>query len=136
VKPVHKPQDLLTVDELFARHIARTLKQRDGYIERLEAAAAKIRSAEQEKDDAARFEEDMKKIDRLIQAMRDVDAPPEDWRVQRKKQAAAIRREIAARADELRRRGVRNPVTQAEAEIAQRWQRTGPALNRWLRRHR
>jgi hypothetical protein len=63
-------------------------------------------------------------------------AQPEDWRVQRKKQAAAIRREVAARADELRRRGVRNPVTQAEAEIAQRWQRTGPALNRWLRRNR
>jgi hypothetical protein len=105
-------------------------------LERLDAAAAKICSAEQAKVDAARFEENMKKIDRLIQAMRDVDAPPEDWRVQRKKQAAAIRCEIAVRADELRRRGARNPVTQAEAEIAQRWQRTGPALNRWLRRHR
>jgi hypothetical protein len=67
-------------------------------------------------------------------------AQPEDWRdpaaTQRKTRAAAIRCEIAARADELRSRGVRNPVTQAEEEIAKRWQRTGPALNRWLRRNR
>jgi len=67
-------------------------------------------------------------------------AQSEDWRdlaaTQRKEQAAAIRLEIAARAEELRRAGVRNPVTQAEAEIAKRWQRTGPALNRWLRRNR
>jgi len=67
-------------------------------------------------------------------------AQPEDWRdltaTERKTRAAAIRCEIAARADELRSRGVRNPVTQAEEEIAKRWQRTGPALNRWLRRNR
>jgi hypothetical protein len=142
VKPVHKPQDLLTVEDLLERNIAQALEQRDDYIERLEAAtaAAKIRSAEQEREDVARFDEDMRKMDRLIQAIQDADAPLEDWRdsavTQRKKQAAGIRREIAVRADELRRRGVRNPVAQAEEEIAQRWQRTGPALNRWLRRHR
>jgi len=67
--------------------------------------------------------------------------PIEDWRCQdsaRKKMlAATIRREIAARADELRRQGVRNPVEQAEAEIAKRLQHAnGAALNRWLRRHR
>jgi len=56
--------------------------------------------------------------------------------MQRKEQAAAIRLDIAARADELRRRGVHNPVTRAEEEIAKRWQRTGAALNRWLRRNR
>jgi hypothetical protein len=142
VKPVRNSQELLTVEDLLERNIAQALEQRDYYFERLEAsvAAAKIRSAEQEREDAARFDEDMKKIDRLIQAIQDADAPLEDWRdsaaTQRKKQAAAIRREIAARADELRRCGVRDPVTQAEEEIAQRWQRTGPALNRWLRRHR
>ena len=67
-------------------------------------------------------------------------AQSEDWRdlaaTQRKEQAAAIRLDIAARADELRRRGVHNPVTRAEEEIAKRWQRTGAALNRWLRRNR
>jgi hypothetical protein len=71
------------------------------------------------------------------EATRDI----EEWRCQdsaRKKMlAAVIRREIVAHADELRRRGVHNPVTQAEAEIAKRWQHaSGAALNRWLRRNR
>jgi hypothetical protein len=65
-------------------------------------------------------------------------AQPEDRpAMQRKKRAAVIKREIAVRADELRRAGVHNPVTRAEAEIAERWQHAnGPALNRWLRRNR
>jgi hypothetical protein len=57
--------------------------------------------------------------------------------LQKKKRAAAIIREIAARADRLRRDGARNPVTQAEREVAARWQYvSGSALNRWLRRNR
>jgi hypothetical protein len=64
-------------------------------------------------------------------------AQPKNWREQRKKQAAAIRHERKARADELRRSGVRNPVAQAEEELAERYQyASGPALNRWLRRNR
>ena len=80
--------------------------------------------------------------DDIRQALRTLEQPrPEDWRdlaaTQRKKQVAAIRREIAARAEELRRVGVPNPVARAEAEIAERWQHaSGAALNRWLRRHR
>jgi hypothetical protein len=65
----------------------------------------------------------------------------EEWyrapAARRKKLAATIAREIAVRADELRRRGVRNPVTQAEKEAAERWHHvSGAALNRWLRRNR
>jgi len=65
----------------------------------------------------------------------------EEWRCQdsaRKKMlAAAIKLEIAAHADELRRHGVRNPVTQAKEEIAKRWQHaSGAALDRWLHRNR
>jgi hypothetical protein len=67
-------------------------------------------------------------------------APAEEWRCQdsarKKMRAATIKREIAAHADELRRHGVRNPVTQAQEEIAKRWQHaSGAALNRWLRRN-
>jgi hypothetical protein len=81
--------------------------------------------ADAEQDDDALFADNMKKIDRLLQALRRTDSPTE------------IRQEIVARADELRRRGVRNPVTQAEKEIAQQLGHvSGPALNRWLRRHR
>jgi hypothetical protein len=51
--------------------------------------------------------------------------------------AATIAREIAARADELRRRGVHNPITQARNEAAKRWHHaSGAALHRWLRRNR
>jgi len=65
-------------------------------------------------------------------------AQPEDRpAMQRKKRAAVIKREIAARAEELRRLGVNKPVTRAEKEIAERWQHaSGAALNRWLRRNR
>jgi hypothetical protein len=109
VKPAHKPQDLLTV---------RGRKQRG-------AAAAKIRSAEQEREDDAHFDKVMKRAERLLQAMRAADDPEE------------IAQEIAVRADELRRRGARDPVAQAEEAIAERLgHASGPALNRWLRRHR
>jgi hypothetical protein len=63
----------------------------------------------------------------------------EEWRdpaLQRKMNVAAIDREIAGRADELRRRGVRNPVTQAEEEAAARLDKSAAALNRWRRRYR
>jgi hypothetical protein len=57
--------------------------------------------------------------------------------LQKRKRAAAISRQIAARANELRRDGVRNPVTQAEEEVAERLHHpSGSALNRWLRRNR
>jgi len=57
--------------------------------------------------------------------------------LQKKKLAAAIRRKIAERAGELRRDGARNPVAQAEDEVAKRLQYpSGSALNRWLRRNR
>ena len=121
-------QELLTIDDLFELDIARAIEQRDFYAERIEAevAAAKIRSAEQEKDDDARFADNMKKIDRLLQAMRRAAADPIE-----------ISQEIAARADELRRGGARTPVAQAEKEIAkQLGHASGPALNKWLRRHR
>jgi predicted DNA-binding protein (UPF0251 family) len=73
----------------------------------------------------ARVDKVMKMADRLLQAMR-AAADPEE-----------ISQEIAARADELRRRGVRNPVTRAEKEMAERLgHASGSALNRWLRRHR
>jgi hypothetical protein len=81
--------------------------------------------------------------DDILQAFRILmqEAQPKDWHdfaaTQRKKQVAAIKREIAARAEELRRLGVRNPVEQAEEELAERWQHaSGAALNRWLRRNR
>jgi hypothetical protein len=54
----------------------------------------------------------------------------------KKELAVAITRAIAARAAELRKHNVRNPVAQAEREIAARLQKSGPALNRWLRRNR
>ena len=134
----HKPQDLLTIADLFELDIAWALEQRDLYYKkRAEAEAAKICSAE---DDAlldARVDEALRKMDRHIQAMRDLDAPPEDWRVQRKKQAAAIRREIAVRATELKQYGVRTPIAQAREEVARRYGRaSGPALKKWLVRNR
>lgn len=130
MKPVHNSQDL------FALHITRALKHRDFYVERVEAAAAKIRSAEQEKDDDARVEEALRKADRFIQAIEDLDAPPEDWRAQRKKQAAAIRREIAVRAAELKQCGVRAPIAQAREEAAERHRHaSGLALKKWLVRN-
>jgi len=51
--------------------------------------------------------------------------------------AATIDREITARADELRRQDVLNPITQARNEAAERWgHASGAALHRWLRRNR
>jgi hypothetical protein len=56
---------------------------------------------------------------------------------QPRQRAAALFREREARAAELRRSGVRNPVAQAEKEIAEREGfASGPAFNRWLRRRR
>jgi hypothetical protein len=81
-------------------------------------------------------------FDDILQALRTLERPqPEDGHdlsaAQRKRRAATIRREIAARTDELKQCGVCNPVERAEEEIAKRWQHaSGAALNRWLRRHR
>ena len=138
MKPVRDSQELLTIDDLFERDIAWALEQRDLYHKsRAEAEAAKICSA---KDDAlldARVEETLRKADRLIQAMQDVDAPPEGWRTQRKRQAATIKREIAVRAAELRQCGVRKPIAQAKEEVAKRYGRaSGLALKKWLVRNR
>ena len=50
---------------------------------------------------------------------------------------AELSREVKARAAELKQCGVRNPVAQAEQEIAEREGfANGPAFNRWLRRNR
>lgn len=57
-------------------------------------------------------------------------------REQRKQQAAGLDREIAVLADELRRSGVPDPVAQAEKKVAAQLGKSGPALNRWLRRNR
>ena len=55
----------------------------------------------------------------------------------RKALVTALRREIAKRAAELERAGVRNPVTRAEKEVAERLGYvSGVALNRWLCRNR
>jgi hypothetical protein len=117
--------ELLTIDELLEFDIAQRQELLDSYIERREVAAAKICSAE---DDAlldARVEEALRRSDRFLQAMRAVASPME------------ITQEIATRAGELRRRGVRAPVAQAEKEMAEQLgHASGPALNRWLRRHR
>ena len=129
--------ELFTIDELLELNqldIARAIDER---IE-AEVAAAKFRPAE---DDAlldARVEEASRKADRFIQAMQDVDAPPEDWlALQRKRQAAAIRCEIAARAAELKQQGVRAPTAQAREEVAKRYGRaSGLALKKWLVRNR
>jgi hypothetical protein len=65
----------------------------------------------------------------------------EDWRqapaARRKMLAAAIDREIAMLADELRHRGVRNPITGAREALAKRYRHaSGAALKRWLCRNR
>jgi hypothetical protein len=55
----------------------------------------------------------------------------------RKRIAAAIDFEIAMRAAELEKCGVRNPVTQAKEKAAKRWGHDNvEALDRWLRRNR
>jgi hypothetical protein len=63
--------------------------------------------------------------------------PMERGRSHRKRRAAIIDGEIAVLAKQLRRRGVSDPITRAEKEIAERWHHaSGSALNRWLRRNR
>jgi hypothetical protein len=55
--------------------------------------------------------------------------------VQRRRRAAVIRGEHWARVDKLRRHGVRNPITQAWKELAERHGfDSGYALKRWVRR--
>jgi hypothetical protein len=55
----------------------------------------------------------------------------------RRQWAAELKREIDARAAELKQCGVRDPVARAEEEVAKRRGfRSGPALNRWVRRNR
>jgi hypothetical protein len=103
----------------------------------IEVVVAQIRAATE--DDAPT---NPPTFDDIGQALRTLQQPrPEDGRdlsaTQRKRRAATIRREIAMRAEELRRAGVPSPVTQAEEEMAKWWQHTnGAALNKWLRRNR
>jgi hypothetical protein len=138
-----KSPDPLAID------LARLLEKRGVHID-FEARLARFRAAEQAAMDPLMedfldelfMEDSLGEADALIDDMRErledlTQQVLKDPREQRKRRAAVIRREIAARADELRRQGVRNPVEQAEAEIAKRLQHAnGAALNRWLRRHR
>ena len=138
-----KSPDPLAID------LARLLEKRGVHID-FEARLARFRAAEQAAMDPLMedfldelfMEDSLGEADALIDDMRErleylTQHALKDPREQRKRRAAVIRREIAARADELRRQGVRNPVEQAEAEIAKRLQHAnGAALNRWLRRHR
>ena len=134
-----KSPDPLAID------LARLLEKRGVHID-FEARLERFRAAEQAAMDPLMedfldelfMEDSLGEMDALIDDMRErLEYLTQDPREQRKRRAAVIRREIAARADELRRQGVRNPVEQAEAEIAKRLQHAnGAALNRWLRRHR
>jgi len=75
----------------------------------------------------------------VLKDVMDRDEELRDPVAHRKRIAAAIDFEIAERAAELRRRepGIRNPVTQAKKEAAERWGYDNvEALDRWLRRNR
>jgi hypothetical protein len=133
VKPT---QELFTLDDVLTFDIEQRMELRDFYRES-QGRTAKLPSAEEEKALDARIAKVLKDTDRLIQAMKDVDAPPEDWRAQRKKQATDIRCEIATRAAELKQCGVRTPIAQAREEVAKRYGRaSGLALKKWLVRNR
>jgi hypothetical protein len=60
-----------------------------------------------------------------------------DLEAQKKRLVAAIRREVAVRADELKGRGVSKPITQAWKDVAERHgYQSGPALKRSVNRNR
>jgi len=55
----------------------------------------------------------------------------------RRRQALAIRHEIAILTQRLKRQGIANPITQARNKAAKRWGfASGESLNKWLRRNR
>jgi len=125
----------------LALEIARDLEGR-GFPTDVEEILAKFRPAA---DDTARDAlraalraESRKQYEQIVQNIRQLVTIIEQLTAAQPRQRAVdIRREITARADELRRRGVRDPVTRAEKEIAERLgHASGPSLNRWLRRHR
>jgi hypothetical protein len=129
---------VMTQDPL-ALDIARDQERRglSPDVEEIEATLAKSRAAEQ---DDAKWEAIIDGIIKLTKMTKQIAAAQsKDWRdpprVQRKKLAAIIRREVDARADVLKRCGVSNPVAQAEEEAAKRWGHSnGPALHQWLYR--
>jgi hypothetical protein len=115
-------------------------------VERVEAMFARFRAAEHDpaalealmEDSLAeldsRLADDRKKLEYLTQhALAHLKAPRE----QRKRQAAFFRRVRDGVAAEFKRRGMRNPVAQAEEEVAKRYGfGSGTAFSRWLRRNR
>jgi hypothetical protein len=133
--------------------IARDMEKRGfpiAAVEKVEARLARFRAAEQAAMDPLMedffdelfMEDSLGEMDALIDDIHErleylTQHALKDPREQRKRRAAVITREIAARVDELRRSGVRNPVTQAKEEVAERWGYDNvEALDRWLRRNR
>jgi hypothetical protein len=109
---------------------AEAIARRTGHdVEKVRASLAGLQRLIQDIQSDRRF----RKIEPLGQTAAWRDPPA----VQRKRRAAILDRERKALADEFRRRGVRDPVRQAENEVAKRnGFRNGPAFNRWLRRNR
>jgi len=123
-----KPQELLVALER-ARNTAKRFRSHTD-VERIEATIAKVRAAEQDDAamDALRDEVDKQTDQVVLMALEALGQAPK---------AAIIDGQVKARADELRRSGVRAPVGQAENEVAkQHGFRNGAALNKWLRRNR
>ena len=134
---VQDPPDIAALQRDLETYFSRGI-----YID-IENVEAAVRAAAQ--SEAAMFSLINDHVRRMPQIFQTIEALGQaaaaHWRdptaTQRKKRAAAIRREIAARANELRRRGVRNPIAKAEQEFAELYQHAnGAALNRWLRRNR
>jgi hypothetical protein len=65
-----------------------------------------------------------------------IGAAAQNPRVQKKKRVAAVKREHAALADQLRRSGEPKPSAQAWEELAKRHGRSPEALKRWANRNR
>ena len=62
-------------------------------------------------------------------------APPEPEDASKQHKAAAIARRVKEQAAELK--GIRDPVAQARAKVAQETgHASGPALDKWIRRNR
>src|SRR5262249_37420628 len=103
----------------LALEIARDMEKRGFHIdvESVEATVAKFRAAEQD-ERYALIDSSLTLIERLTEAWQATFADPAA--VQRTRRAAVLRREVYALAAKLKRRGVRNPVTQAKEEVAER----------------
>jgi hypothetical protein len=138
-----KSPDPLAID------LARLPEKRGVHID-FEARLARFRAAEQAAMDPLMedfldelfMEDSLGETDAIIDDMRErleylTQHALKDPREQRKRRAAVIKREIDARAAELKRCGVSNPVTQAKKEAAERRGYDNvEALDRWLRRNR